>query len=345
MTFLLDYAGFLAKALTVVFAIAALLLIIGSVKNKGPSKKEGTLKVTRLNDVYKKLHSVVENALLNDSERKALKKAQKRAAKQVKAGLATADKKPRVFVLNFEGDVHAKATESLRHEVTALLGHATASDEVVLRLESPGGVVGGYGLAASQLVRIRDAGIPLTVCVDKVAASGGYMMACIGNKIVSAPFAVHGSIGVVAQFPNFFKLLKKNDVDVETITGGEFKRTVTLMGETTEVGRKKFQEEVDSIHEMFKNFVSKYRPSVDTAKVGTGETWFGEGAKDLNLVDEIMTSDEYLANLAKSSDLYLINYQQPKATGLLAKLGKNASVSLESALVGALHRMSIHKGM
>ena len=231
--FLVDYASFLAKTVTLVVAIVIVLIALASMRRGRSKQGGGHLEVHKLNEFYKSMRERLEQAVLEKDEFKALRKREAKAAKQTKKSETSA----RVFVLDFDGDIRASAVENLRHEITALLTMATPQDEVVLRLESGGGMVHGYGLAASQLVRIRDAGVPLTVCVDKVAASGGYMMACIGNRILTAPFAILGSIGVVAQLPNVHRLLKKHDVDFEVLTAGEYKRTLTVFGENTEAGR------------------------------------------------------------------------------------------------------------
>jgi len=214
---------------------------------------------------------------------------------------------------------------------------ATKSDKVLIRLESPGGVVHGYGLAASQLKRITDRDIPLVVSVDKVAASGGYMMACIANEIVAAPFAIIGSIGVIAQIPNFSKILKKNDIEFEQVTGGEFKRTLTLFGENTDKDREKFQQEIDETHELFKQHVSVNRPSLDINKVATGEHWFGNQAIDLGLIDKITTSDDYLLEQHQERDIFHLKFMVPKT--LSQKLGKAASVSVDSTLTTLWNRL------
>ena len=227
-------------------------------------------------------------------------------------------------------DIKASATESLRHEITALLTLAKPTDEVVVRLESGGGMVHSYGLASSQLARIRQAGIPLTVCIDKVAASGGYMMACIGQKIISAPFAILGSIGVVAQLPNVNRLLKKHDIDYEVLTAGEYKRTLTVFGENTEKGREKFQQDLDITHQLFKNFVSQYRPQLAIDEVATGEVWLGVAAVDKKLVDELKTSDEYLSERARDAQLYHLHYAQRKS--LQERVGLAASTSAEKVV-------------
>ncbi|NWK80958.1 protease SohB [Acinetobacter sp. SwsAc4] len=237
----------------------------------------------------------------------------------------------KIYVLDFKGDVQASAVDTIREEITLILATAKAGhDRVVVRLESPGGMVHGYGLAAAQLVRLRDAGFNVTICVDKVAASGGYMMACIANEIISAPFAVVGSIGVVAQVPNFNRLLKQHNVDFELYTAGEYKRTVTMFGENTPEGKAKFEEELQQTHSLFKHFVEKYRPQLDVAKVATGEHWYGEDARELNLVDKLQTSDEYLLSLLPKHDVYVINTRKRPTFG--EKLGLQAAQMAETLI-------------
>lgn len=329
MEFLAEYASFLAKTATLVIALLVVLSAIAGLRGKGRRKAGGQLQVTRLNDFYKELRERLESGLLDKAQLKALRKQQAKHDKQQKK---TPEDKSRVFVLDFDGDIKASATESLRHEITALLTLATPQDEVVLRLESGGGMVHSYGLASSQLARIRQAGVPLTVCIDKVAASGGYMMACIGERIVSAPFAILGSIGVVAQLPNVNRLLKKHDVDFEVFTAGEYKRTVTVFGENTEKGREKFQEDLDVTHQLFKDFVSRYRPQLHIDEVATGEVWLGVAALNKQLVDELKTSDEYLGERARTANLYHLHYAERKS--LQERVGLAASGSIENTLLG-----------
>ena len=244
----------------------------------------------------------------------------------------------KIYILDFKGDTAASAVESLREEITLILATAKAGrDRVVVRLESPGGMVHGYGLAAAQLVRLRDAGFNLTICVDKVAASGGYMMACIANEIVSAPFAVVGSIGVVAQVPNFNRLLKEKHIDFELYTAGEFKRTVTMFGENTAEGKAKFEEELQQTHELFKHFVEKYRPQLNVEKVATGEHWYGKDALELNLVDKLQTSDEYLLGLLAQHDVYVIDTRRKPTLG--EKLGLQAAQMADGLMPAVMNKV------
>lgn len=284
------------------------------------------------------------NARINDQRKKI---AQSTASKfellqlsQQFSKEARARKKnnQKIYVLDFKGDMAASAVENLREEITLILSTAKAGrDRVVVRLESPGGMVHGYGLAAAQLVRLRDAGFHLTICVDKVAASGGYMMACIGNEIISAPFAVLGSIGVVAQVPNFNRLLKQHNVDFELYTAGQYKRTVTMFGENTEEGKAKFEEELQQTHVLFKHFVEKYRPQLNVEKVATGEHWYGQDSLDLNLVDKLQTSDEYLLKLLTLHDVYLIQTRRKPTLG--EKLGLQAAQMAENLIPVVMNKM------
>ncbi|MCW8832124.1 MAG: protease SohB, partial [Colwellia sp.] len=293
MEFLYEYGLFLAKTVTFVIAVIAIVAVAAASAIKQKHKK-GELEITDLSEQFEDVEQEVVHALLNKEELKQKEKADKKIAKeQAKKEKALAkesansdsedatEAKSRVFVIDFKGSIDAKEVSSLREEVTAILSVASKNDEVFVRLESGGGMVHGYGLASSQLDRIRQREIPLTVSVDKVAASGGYMMACVANNIIAAPFAILGSIGVIAQLPNFNKLLKKNDIDFEQFTAGEFKRTVTMFGENTEKGKEKFIEELEETHVLFKDFVSEHRPSLDLEKVATGEHWFGTKALEL----------------------------------------------------------------
>ncbi|KRP61252.1 protease SohB [Pseudomonas trivialis] len=329
MDFLAEYASFLAKTVTLVVAILVVLISFAALRSKGRRKSAGQLQVSKLNDFYKGLRERLESSLLDKDQLKALRKSESKTEK--KNSKKKPEARPRVFVLDFDGDIKASATESLRHEITALLSLATPEDEVVLRLESGGGMVHSYGLASSQLARIRQAGVPLTVCIDKIAASGGYMMACIGEKIISAPFAILGSIGVVAQLPNVNRLLKKHDIDFEVLTAGEYKRTLTVFGENTEKGREKFQEDLDITHQLFKNFVSRYRPQLSIDDVATGEVWLGVAALDKQLVDALQTSDEYLATKARTAEVFHLHYAERKS--LQERVGLAASGSVDRVLL------------
>ena len=284
------------------------------------------------------------NARINEQRKKI---AQTTASKlellqlsQQMAREARARKKnnQKIYVLDFKGDTAASAVEQLREEITLILATAKAGrDRVVVRLESPGGMVHGYGLAAAQLVRLRDAGFHLTIYVDKVAASGGYMMACIGSEIVSAPFAILGSIGVVAQVPNFNRLLKEKNIDFEMYTAGQYKRTVTMFGENTEEGKAKFEEELQQTHVLFKHFVEKYRPQLNVEKVATGEHWYGQDALDLNLVDKLQTSDEYLLSLLPQHDIYVIQTRKKPTLG--EKLGLQAAQMADSLIPAVMNKL------
>ncbi len=341
MEFLYEYGLFLAKTITFVVAFIAIVVTITATAVKQKTKK-GELEITDLSEHFEEVEEDVIHHLLTKEELKEKAKQDKKAEKEKKKQKSEDEKKSRLFVLDFNGSIDAKEVSGLREEVTALLTVATPDDEVFVRLESGGGMVHGYGLAASQLDRIRQKDIPLTVAVDKVAASGGYMMACVANKILSAPFAIVGSIGVIAQIPNFNKLLKKNDIDYEQLTAGEFKRTLTMFGENTDAGRAKFIEELEETHVLFKDFVREHRPSLDIDKVATGEHWFGLKAKELGLVDEIQTSDDYLLSASKDKQIVAIKYEVKK--GIAEKFSKAASLSFDAIWSKLWQKNQLHKG-
>jgi len=345
LEFLLDYGLFLAKIITVVAAIIVLLIIAKSAGGKSGAAK-GELEITNLSEQHKQSVEQLEHYLHDDAFIKARDKAVKKEEKEKnksrekeikqasKDGSLDSKREPHLFVLDFNGSIDAKEVASLREEITAILAVAREGDEVLLRLESGGGMVHGYGLASSQLDRIKAAGLPLTISVDKVAASGGYMMACVADKIVSAPFAIVGSIGVIAQIPNFNKLLKKHDIEYEQLTAGEYKRTLTMFGENTDKARDKFKQELEETHVLFKDFIRERRPSLDLDKVATGEHWFGTQAKELGLVDDISTSDDIVVAACKDKTVLSVHYVQKKklADKLAGVAGKVAdSVILKLA--------------
>ena len=319
MEYLFDYGLFAAKFLTVVICLsAAAMALIALVMGRSQSPSGEQIEVKHLNEKYKSMRATLQSAILPSKAFKQEMKRQKGERKHQDKKKDTDTDRARIFVCRFDGDMRASAVNSLREEVTAILSVAQTSDEVVTTVTSPGGVIHGYGLAASQLQRIKDRGIPLTVAVDKIAASGGYMMACVADKILAAPFAIIGSIGVVAQLPNFNRLMKKHDIDYEEITAGEYKRTLTMFGENTDADRKKFREEIEDAHELFKDFVAQNRPDVDIATISTGEYWYGRRALDYKLVDDLSTSDDYLFTRAKDADIYEVTCVRKRS--LLDKL-------------------------
>ncbi|MFT4059988.1 MAG: protease SohB [Legionella sp.] len=295
MEFLSQYGLFLLKTLTIVVAFLVIFAGFFSMSRKHKPK----LEVSSLNEHYEHLHSLINKEVLGKKPPKKKKKKN--------------DKQPVLYVIDFHGDMKASQVEQLREEITAILSVARQEDEVLVRLDSPGGVVNGYGLAASQLQRIRDKNIPLTVSIDKIAASGGYLMACVAHRIIAAPFAIIGSIGVVTQIPNFYRWLKKHDIDVELLTAGEYKRTLTLFSENTEKGRKKVQEDLEKIHITFRNYIINNREHLDIDQVATGEHWLAKDAFDLHLVDELSTSDDYLINKMSEYKVFKLTIP-PKAT-------------------------------
>ncbi len=288
------------------------------------NKKPSQMHIVHLNQVQKEHQDALQKSLKNTTKGKKCCFKSLCKTKTTKTNTPKSDS--HVFVLDFDGDIKASAVEHLREEITAVIASAKKGDEVVVRLESAGGQVNSYGLAAAQLARLKDAGLILTVCVDKVAASGGYMMACVADKILASDFAIVGSVGVISQLPNFHEFLKKHDIAFETFTAGEYKRTVTIFGENDDKDRSKHQEDINRIHELFKAFVKKHRPSLDVEKIATGEFWFGTDALALGLVDEIATSDAYIVSLMNTHQVFALN-TRTKPT-LAEKLGLSEQLSL-----------------
>ncbi len=341
MEFLIEYGLFLAKAMTIVVAILIVVTGCAAVAMRQKKSSDKQLQITHIGHEFEDMEQAVSAAALSPDavkrkkkeERKKNKqkaKAEKKANKASQKSDAPLPAKKRVFVIDFHGDIKASSVENMRQEVSAVLTCATTDDEVLVRLESGGGTVHGYGLGASQLQRIRERGIPLTIAVDQIAASGGYMMACVANKIIAAPFSIIGSIGVLAQIPNLHRFLKKHDVDFEQLYAGEYKRTLTLFGENTLKGRVKAQQDLEEIHQLFKDFVKSQRPGLDIDRVATGEHWLGIRAQELGLVDELQTSDDYLMERRVESELVLVEYSrkktlQEKLAGLMSLKGYGSS--------------------
>lgn len=307
MEFLYDYGLFLAKTATLVIALLVVLGAGAAATMRTRTRSRERLDLQRLNERY---HDMAERIESTFARRRPPWRRKKRDRPARQSDSSEAGERPRLFILDFHGDLRASATESLREEISAILTAARPDDKVLLRLESAGGLVHNYGLAASQLVRLRERGIHTTVSIDRVAASGGYLMASVADHLIAAPFAIVGSIGVVAQVPNFHRLLKNHEVDFELHTAGEFKRTLTLFGENTDAARAKVREELAEVHHLFKDHIARYRPSVEPDRIATGEHWLGKRAQELGLVDALGTSDDYILARLKTMDLISLRFRR-----------------------------------
>lgn len=311
---LFQLAVFFSKALIIVLLILVLFAGLLAILGRGKEKINGKIRIKNLNEKLTETTDQIFEKILSKKNLKAYLKEKKELLKIKKQA---EEKTPvnKVYVIDFHGDIKASAVTALREEVTAILGIIKNNDEVVVRLESPGGMVHAYGLAAAQLQRFKQHNILLTICVDKVAASGGYMMACVADKILAAPFAMIGSIGVIVQLPNFHRLLKEKNIDFEQLTAGNYKRTITMFGQNTEEGREKLREEIEEIHMLFKKMIHENRPKLDIEKVATGEHWLARQALELELVDELKTSDDYILEKSKTADVYEITFMTRKSFG------------------------------
>ena len=325
-----NYGLFLMKTLTVLISI---LLIISFIVNSKKSDQSGSIEIKNINKELDSIEENIKKNILTKSDFKKFIKARKKSNKKLEK---------RLFVIDFKGNIRASEIVSLRREVSGVILSCKKGDEVLLRLENSGGTVHEHGLAASQLKRIKDKKIPLTICVDKVAASGGYMMACVANKIIASPFAIIGSIGVLAQVPNFNKLLKDKGINFEQHTAGNYKRTVTMFGENTDKDREKLNEQLEEIHVLFKNFITSQRKNIDIEKVATGEYWYGENALSLNLIDEVMTSDEYILAMREKFEITHIKYKPIKTFS--DKISKISS-SFTNKAIGSLEQKNHDKNI
>lgn len=330
LAFLADYGLFLAKTLTIIFAIILTLGAILALVQRA-KREDGTLLITSLNEKYEDLTQNLQAETLDKSDLKKWQKAQQKENKSKKKKSKENKTTPRLFVYEFDGDIKASETHGLREIVSAIISIATPDDQVLVIVDSAGGYVHNYGLAASQLHRLRQHNLNLTVAIDKCAASGGYLMACVANQIIAAPFAIVGSIGVIGQLPNFHKLLEKNHIDFEIHTAGEFKRTLTLFGENTDKGRKKFQEEIEETHLLFKQFIAAHRPEVDINHIATGEHWHAVDAQRLKLVDDIKTSDDYILAKIPEWDVFQLSFEEKQK--LSEKIAGNILASIEKKIL------------
>ena len=329
MDILWQVVEFAAKGLVVFLVAAATLAFIALLARRQSGRAR--LEVRPLNQRFEALGDAVRAGILQKKELKQLRRTRKAERAHPPEG------QPRVFVVDFQGDLLATAVTSLREEVSAIAAAATAGDEVVVRLESSGGAVPHYGLAAAQLARLKERKLKLTVCIDRVAASGGYMMACVGDRIVAAPFAIIGSIGVVAQVPNLHRLLKKHEIDFEEATAGEFKRTVSIFGEISEKGRRKFQDQLEETHALFKDFVKTQRPALDIDRVATGEYWLGRRGLELGLIDGLSTSDDYLLSRAQAARLFAVSFKPEQSWR--TRLGRLSAHVVDRAVLALLDRL------
>ncbi len=362
MDFLIELGLFVSKAAIIVTAFIVIIGAIVSTVHRHKPSEEGHIVVTDISTKFKELHEGMLEEVMDEKDFKNYKKSSKKEQKQADKAKQKAQKKSkndsnpsaspeqnenidksseetvsRTFVIDFDGGENAEEVECLREEISAILTIATEKDEVLLRLESPGGVVHGYGHAASQLQRLTDKKVKLIASIDEVAASGGYMMACVADEIISAPFAIVGSIGVIAELPNFNRLLKKFDVDIEQHTAGEFKRTLTILGQNTDKGREKFKEELDEAHDLFKQWVSTHREQLEIDKVATGEHWFGQQALDLKLVDKLGTSDDYLMAKAADGHVFEVKFELPKQ--LSSRLSRILQGAVEGVIFSGLKQL------
>ncbi|RKR06241.1 serine protease SohB [Kushneria sinocarnis] len=334
---LYEYGMFLAEVATLVVAIAAIAAIIVRARSHGGARQGTNLQVRDRRAHLRRHRETLEDARLSRAQRLRRQKQRRKQVRRERRDRSN-DQRNTLWVLDFHGDLKASRIPSLTEEISAILLAAESGDEVMIRLESGGGLVHSYGLASAQLDRLREAGLGLTICVDRVAASGGYMMACCADHLIAAPFAVIGSIGVVAQVPNVHRLLKRNDIDVDVLTAGRYKRTLTVLGENTEEGRARFLEDLRETHDLFKSWVSEHRPALDIEQVADGDIWFGTQALETGLIDEVNTSEAWLQS--HGDELRILEVSLRSKRSVMQRLGQTAGSAIERGVDRAIERVT-----
>lgn len=342
LSFLLQAAIVLLVILGAVAGLMALFSIAGL-----RARPQARLEARSLNDEWTERKRTLESFFLSKKELKARLKADRESEKERIEGRT---EKKRLWVIDFKGDMAASGVDCLRNEITSILEVAANGapdparpplDEVLLRIDSPGGTVTGYGHAAAQVERIRHAGLKVTVAIDEIAASGGYMMAVVASEIIAAPFAVIGSIGVVGQVPNIHRLLKRFDVDVLELTAGNNKRPVSLLGPLSDDGIQTFKKQLADTHRLFKDHVHRYRPGLDIEAVTQGDIWHGQDAVSVKLIDRLMTSDEFIDRARHEHGMDVFQVKWLPARSWRDRLEASGVSLLEKAISRTLGRLSV----
>lgn len=292
---LTSYAIFFLKIITIIILLLTTIIICLILIT---NKDNNYIKIKNINKKYITLKKLFLSKISKKIERKNLIKEE------------NLTKTKNLFVLHFNGDINASDINNLKDILSIIILNKTHVDEVLIKLTSNGGIVTNYGLAASQLKRLKNENINLTISIDTIAASGGYMMACVANKIIASHFSIIGSIGVLGIIPNINKILTKNNIEIEYHTSGKYKKTLSIIGENTEIGRKKFIESLENTHFLFKNFVKENRSQINIEEIATGEYWYGVDALKLNLIDKIQTSDEYIIENLNNANIYEIKLSE-----------------------------------
>lgn len=245
-----------------------------------------------------------------------------------------------VFVIDYVGSMMASEVVYLTAKIDAIILKSNKDDEVVINITSPGGAVSGYGLVASQIKRLKTAGLKITATVDTVAASGGYMAAVVSDEIIAAPFAMVGSIGVVANVMIYEELLKNIGIQTNVYTSGDSKRTVVPSRVPNAEEEAKLEAQLEEIHSRFKDHVLSFRPDIDEDKVFTGQAFLAADAINFGLVDKIGTSDELLLNLYKDGHR-LIEVQFIIEENIGGSVTKQVSAGLVDAIKSEIFNNSV----
>jgi protease-4 len=178
---------------------------------------------------------------------------------------------------------------------------------VVLRVNSPGGVVGPTQEIHQALMRVREAGKPVVVSLGSVAASGGYYAAVAGDRIFANPGTLTGSIGVIMQMANVDNLFKKVGVDYVVVKAGRYKDLGNFSRPMTGDERRVLQTLLDDVHAQFIDAVADGRKldRAEVVKFADGRVFSGVQARDLKMVDELGSLEDAVNHAAKLAGLKL----------------------------------------
>ncbi len=193
---------------------------------------------------------------------------------------------PRVAIVELEGVIIE--VDDIVRELKAHRENPSIR-AVVMRINSPGGVVAPTQELHDAVLRLRQAGKPVVASLGAVAASGGYYVAVACDQIYANPGTLTGSIGVIMQLANLEQLLKKVGVDYVVVKAGQFKDIGNVARAMTLDERRVMQALLDDVHGQFIGAVATGRklPREDVVRLADGRVFSGTQAKELRMVDAL----------------------------------------------------------
>jgi protease-4 len=211
---------------------------------------------------------------------------------------------PRVAIVELEGVI--AEVDDLVREVKSHRENPQVK-AVVMRINSPGGVVGPTQELHQALLRVREAGKPVVASLGSVAASGGYYTAVAADRIYANPGTLTGSIGVIMQMANLQDLFKKVGVDYVVVKAGQYKDLGNVSRQMTPEERRVLQGLLDNVHAQFIDAVAEGRKldRAEVVKFADGRVFSGVQARDLKMVDTLGSLEDAVNEAAKLAGLSL----------------------------------------